>query len=131
MARQRLLDLFGSGRIANPMVITGDLHDSWVADLKADFDDPASAVVATELIGTSISSDRDGAESSEDGLLAMPRNPHLRFHNYRRGYVRCAVTRDHWQADFRTVPYVTTPGAPIGTKASFAIEAGRSGAQPA
>jgi phosphodiesterase/alkaline phosphatase D-like protein len=30
VARQRLLDLFASGRVANPVVITGDLHDSWV-----------------------------------------------------------------------------------------------------
>jgi alkaline phosphatase D len=131
VARQRLLDLFAAGRVANPVVVTGDLHDSWVADLKADFDDPDSPVVATELIGTSISSDRDGAEASEDGLAALPRNPHLRFHNYRRGYVRCAVTHDAWRADFRTVPFVTTPGAPIETKASFVVEPGQPGAIPA
>jgi alkaline phosphatase D len=130
VARQRLLDLFGSRHVTNPVVITGDLHDSWVADLKANFDEPASPVVGTELIGTSISSDRDGAEASEDGLVAMPRNPHLKFHNYRRGYVRCAVTEDSWQTDFRTVPFVTTPGAPIETKASFVIESGRPGALP-
>lgn len=38
-------------------MITGDIHSSWAADLRANFDAASSAVVATEFVGTSITSD--------------------------------------------------------------------------
>ena len=49
-------------------------------------------------------------------------NPHLRFYNNQRGYVRTRITGDALTADFVTLPYVTTPGAPATTCASFVIE---------
>ena len=60
-------------------------------------------------------------------LLAQ--NPHFKFYNNRRGYVRCTVTPSQLTSDFRTLPYVTKPGAPVSTRASFVIESGRPGAQ--
>ncbi len=56
-ARNRLLGFVRDARIGNVVVLTGDIHSSWVTDLKADFADGASPVVATEFVGTSISSD--------------------------------------------------------------------------
>jgi alkaline phosphatase D len=41
-ARQRLLDLFAQRVCANPVVLGGDVHSFWVADLKPDFDDARS-----------------------------------------------------------------------------------------
>lgn len=38
-ARARLLDTFAKRRPSNPIVIGGDVHCTWVADLKVDFDD--------------------------------------------------------------------------------------------
>nr|WP_225805113.1 hypothetical protein [Streptomyces sp. NK15101] len=35
------------------------------------------------------------------------------------------------RADFRTVPYVTRPGAPVTTAASYVTEAGDPGLTPA
>jgi len=45
--------------------------------------------------------------------------------------VRNVVTPAGWTADFRVVDVVTTPGAPVRTRASFVIENGVAGAQPA
>jgi alkaline phosphatase D len=45
---------------SNPVVITGDPHCSWVADLKADYRDEDSETVGTEFIGTSITADSIG-----------------------------------------------------------------------
>lgn len=131
VARERLFRFLAERRPSNPVVITGDLHDNWVAHLKADFNDPASAVLATEFTGTSISSDGDGAEASEDGLAAAAngRNPHIIFHNYRRGYVRCEITPQEWRTDFRVMPFVSTPGAPISTRATFVLQHGNPAAQ--
>ena len=52
VARRRLLDYVGNRKPANPVVIGGDVHAFYVADLKPDFDDPKSPVVATEFVGT-------------------------------------------------------------------------------
>jgi alkaline phosphatase D len=42
--------------VASPVVIGGDIHSFWVTDLKTDFRDPASPTVATEFVGTSVTS---------------------------------------------------------------------------
>jgi phosphodiesterase/alkaline phosphatase D-like protein len=70
------MDLIERARVSNPVVITGDLHDSWVCDVKHDFNDPSSATIGSELIGTSISSDGDGVEINDEGAIALRENPH-------------------------------------------------------
>lgn len=45
----RLPGILGEGRMSNSVVLAGDVRSSWVNDSKADFDDPASARVGTEL----------------------------------------------------------------------------------
>jgi alkaline phosphatase D len=127
-AQQRILKLLASARDANPVVITGDIHSSWVADLRPDFDDAAGRAIATELVGTSISSGGDGSDAVSP--LVAP-NPHIKFFNGRRGYVRLEIKPSRMTADFRVVPFVTKPGAPIETRASWVVEAGRPGAQRA
>ena len=129
VARQRILEAFGSGRVANPVVLTGDIHSSWVADLKADFESAGSPVVATELVGTSISSGGDGTESSANSAVVLSNNPHIKYYNGRRGYVRVDVAPERLTAQFRVVPWVTQPGAPLETRARFVVESGQPGAQ--
>jgi alkaline phosphatase D len=129
--RTRLLRFLADARPSNPIVITGDMHSNWVADLKLDFASPSSAVVGTEFVGTSISSGGDGSDSTSVGTAMLAQNPHIKFYNSHRGYVRCTVTPSSWTTDIRTLPYVRRPGAPIGTRASFVVESGRPGAHPA
>ncbi|HYR84606.1 MAG TPA: alkaline phosphatase D family protein [Terriglobia bacterium] len=128
-ARKRLLDFLGQARPSNPIVITGDIHSNWVSDLKLDFDNPSSTTVGTEFVGTSITSGGDGNDSVPEGLFAV--NPHIKFFNTRRGYVRATVTPSLWTSDYRVVPYVSRPAAPVETRASFVVESGRPGAQRA
>ena len=129
-SRDRLMAFLGAHPALNPVVLTGDFHSNWVADLKANFDDPRSATVGTEFVGTSITSGGDGSEIYPVGQTALAENPHLHFADNQRGYVRCAVTSDRWTADYRVVPYVRREGAPISTRASFIVHAGHPGAQP-
>ncbi|GAB3567620.1 alkaline phosphatase PhoD [Amycolatopsis endophytica] len=125
LVRERL------ARASNPVVITGDVHASYVADVKADFEDPSSATVATELVGTSITSGGDGTDQNAGDAVQLAENPHIKFINRKRGYVRNTITRDSWTADYRIVDYVTRTGAPIQDRARFVIEDGRAGAQQA
>ncbi|RCW41065.1 alkaline phosphatase D [Halopolyspora algeriensis] len=116
---------------SNPVVLTGDVHANYVADVKADFNDPGSATVATELVGTSITSGGDGQHQRPGDQVQLQENPHITFLNRQRGYVRNIVTPTEWTADFRTVDYVTRPGAPVRTRASYVIDNDRPGARPA
>ncbi len=128
-ARSRILSFLHERHIANPVVLTGDIHSNWVSDLKLDFADPKSPAVGSEFVGTSLSSGGDGSDTTSQSASYYSRNPHLRFFNAQRGYVRCAVTPKQWQSDYRVVEYVTKPGSPIKTRASFVVEAGRAGMQ--
>ena len=125
--RRRLLEFLGSRRPGNPIVLTGDIHTNWVNDLTTDFSDKP-ATVGTEFVVTSISSGGDGMDAPANlaGLLAE--NPFVKFHNAQRGYVRCEVTPERMRADYQVVPYVSKPGAPKTTRASFVVENGRPGA---
>jgi alkaline phosphatase D len=129
--RNRLLRFFGERRPSNPVVITGDIHSNWVADLLLDPDDPGSAVVATELVGTSVSSGGDGSDQPTGVRTYLPQNPAVRFHNGQRGYVLNTLTAGTWRADYRVVPVVSRPGGTVTTRAAFVVESGRPGAQPA
>jgi alkaline phosphatase D len=127
--RNRILDHLHRRRVSNPIVITGDIHSNWVADLKLKWFDQQSPTVGTEFVGTSISSGGDGADTQPAVQAYLPENPHVHFYNNQRGYVRCAVTPERWQADYRVVSYVSKPGAPVQTRARFIVENGRPGTQ--
>ena len=129
--RDALVDHLAAVGTSNPVVLTGDVHASYVSDVLDDFDRPSSRVVATELVGTSITSGGDGVEQNPGDAVQLAENPHLKFINRRRGYVRHQLTRESWTADYRTVDHVRQPGAPIRDKARFVIEDGRPGAQRA
>jgi alkaline phosphatase D len=129
--RNRVIEYLSTRRPSNPVVITGDIHSNWVADLKTKWFEPNAPAVGTEFVGTSLTSGGDGAESMPAVEAYLPENPHVHFYNNQRGYVRCTVTPDRWQSDYRVVPYVSKPGAPIQTRASFVVENGRPGARKA
>ncbi|MFR9676879.1 alkaline phosphatase D family protein [Streptomyces sp. TR02-1] len=129
--REQVRDRLAAPATTNPVIITGDVHASYVNDVKADFDDPSSATVATELVGTSISSGGDGVENWPGDATQYEENPHIRFINRRRGYVRNVVTPTEWTAENRVVDYVTSPGAPVRTRAKWVVEDGRPGARQA
>ena len=127
--RKRLLGFLAEELIRNPIVLTGDIHANWVNDLKVDFDQPEAPTVATEFVGTSISSGGDGVAVDEYVTAILDQNPFVRFFNRERGYVSCTVTADEWRSDYQVVEKVTVKDAPLVTRASFRVEAGKSGAQ--
>lgn len=111
----------------NAVVISGDAHASFVSDVKADFGDPASATVATEFIGTSVTSEGDGVDHTPGDSQQLRANPHLRFVNRQRGYVSNVVTPGDWRATYRVLDYVTRPGSPVHDRATFVVEDGKPG----
>jgi alkaline phosphatase D len=129
--RQRLLQFIADRQIKNPVVLTGDIHSNWVNDLRVDDWKLETPVVATELVGTSIASGKNGEDLPAEMKSMLAENPFVKFHNQQRGYVSCTVTPAEWRSDFRIVEDVERPGAPVRTRASFVMESGRPGAQQA
>jgi alkaline phosphatase D len=128
---KRLLKFLAERKIPNPVVLTGDIHSNWVNDLKLDFDKPEEPTVATEFVGTSISSSGNGVQKTPRTDQMLSENPFVRFQNSERGYVSCTVTPGEWRSDYQVVEYIDRPGAPRVTRASFVVESGVPGAKEA
>lgn len=129
--RRRVLRQFLESRVANPIVLSGDIHCNWANELPVEPDRPDAPTAGVEFVGTSITSGGDGSEKRRQTDAVLAENPFVKFFNDERGYVRCEVTPREWRTDYRTVPYVTRPGAPRLTRASFVVESGRSRLQRA
>ncbi|MCG5452119.1 MULTISPECIES: alkaline phosphatase D family protein [Micromonospora] len=126
-SRSRIQTGWQQRGVRNPLVLTGDVHRSWANNLKADYANPSSATVGTELVCTSISSTGNGSGSTTVPNAAA--NPHLKFYSDRRGYVRTTISRSQVRADFRAVNSVTEHGAAASTVRSFVILDGQPGLQ--
>ena len=121
--------IFRAKKPSNPLVLGGDVHCTWVADLKPDFDDPRSRTVATEFVGTSITSQLGRTQAEQDAI--KQENPHITYADLtRRGYVRMELTPGRARADLRGLENVTRPDARIETMATFVV-GGRPGGRPA
>ncbi|MEU5790918.1 alkaline phosphatase D family protein [Micromonospora purpureochromogenes] len=121
-SRDRITRGWVAAGVRNPVVLTGDVHAHWASDLKLDYADPTSRTVGSELVCSSVTSGGDGFDSASGSHPWLKTNPHLRFQNNLRGFVRTTITPDQLTADFAVLPYVTRPDAPAYTRASFAIE---------
>ena len=119
-ARRRLVDQLRDVR--NPVVITGDIHLAGVGLINDDPDDVTSAPLATELVGTSISSSFPVPDLVEGTIGALP---NTRYVNARqRGYVVCTVERDQLTAEFRVVRTVDRPESSVATDAVWVVDDG-------
>ena len=128
-ARKRFVSGMADTRLSNPVVITGDIHTNWVGDLKIDYREQNSPIVATELVGTSISTGGDGADTQPAVEQYLPEAPQIHFFNAQRGYVRCEATRNALTTDFRVVEKISVKDLPIKTRATFVVESGVPGAK--
>jgi alkaline phosphatase D len=129
--QDRIMQFLADRKPRNPIVITGDIHSSWVNDLKVNWKNEKDPIVGTEFTGTSISSGGDGSDERPDTQAQYRENPHLKMFNARRGFVMMTLDNKQCRADYRTVPFVTKPGAPASTHSSWIVENDRRGVQKA
>jgi alkaline phosphatase D len=126
VARKKILDFLSSKKIQNPVVLGGDVHSFNVNHLKLDFDDPGSPIVASEFVGTSITSQ---AWAPERLAPLLADNPHMTFSDGRyRGYARFDLSRERLGADLRAMESVQKRESGCNTLASFVVEDGKPGA---
>lgn len=128
LARQQVLEAMAGTRLANPVVVGGDLHAFHVADLHAGAraDQP---VLAAEFVGTSISSQAAG-QAHYDRLVQA--NPHLHYANgTQRGYLRIDLRRDRVEVDLMGLDDVRRADSAVARQSGWVVERGRPGAQKA
>ncbi|MGW5363106.1 alkaline phosphatase D family protein [Actinopolymorpha pittospori] len=127
--RARLLKALGAPRVANPVVLSGDRHFTMVCDLERDFDVPDSPVVATEIVGTSMTSggDQDQAAWHRQWDRIIAESPYWKYGDARRGYVVCDVDRERLLATLRVASRVGDPDATVRADRKFVVQAGRRG----
>lgn len=130
-SRDRVLGGLADRGVENLVVLTGDVHNHFAGDLRRDFADPASPVVGSEFVTSSISSAGDGVDQSNFHRTILAEGPHVKFANGQRGYVACRVGSKTWTTDFRVADRVETPGGTVSSRARFVVEAGHPGVQAA
>ena len=126
-ARKRLLGTVAAKKVPGVVVLGGDVHSNYVADLKADYDDPAAAVVASEFCGTSITS-LSLPQARIDAALAF--NPHIRYaRTDQRGYVSFELDASQLRAALQVVDRPLDPESGVTTAARFVVDAGQARAR--
>jgi alkaline phosphatase D len=127
VARERLYARLKETRAPNPVVLSGDVHVHYGADLKLDFTNPQSETVGVELTNTSITSSGDGSDVASNWEQVRQNNPHIRYHSARRGYIACTATQSTMRADFKILDKVSVPDQPARVGGSLVVEAGQPG----
>jgi alkaline phosphatase D len=128
-ARRRLLDSIATRHVRNPVVIGGDRHAYFAADLKRDFSRTHEATIATEFVGTSVTSDGPGESSIRS---ARAGNPGLIYANAdKRGYAVVELDARSLNVGFEALDDVKDVYSAVRRLATFVVEDGAPGAKVA
>jgi alkaline phosphatase D len=125
-ARERLVATLLEQPVANPVVLSGDIHAFLVNDVHAMSFDNDSPIVAAELVASSISSVQRRSQETFD--LWKTENPNVRFaRGDARGYLRVALAPEQLHAEFVAVDDIASADSPTHVLAAFDVENGRPG----
>lgn len=130
-ARDRLLRSLARSRTSNPVIVGGDIHATVIADLRARPDDPGSPVLASELCGTSLTSQSSSKGKDEGEWEARQAiNPHFRYASGRkRGYLLVEVEGASLHATVVGVDE-KRKDSPREALAAFRVDDGKPGPKP-
>ncbi|MFZ2987629.1 alkaline phosphatase D family protein [Ideonella sp.] len=139
-ARDRIYNVIkgadGKKPVNNVVVLTGDIHSAWAAELSMD---PNNSDVATggynpttgegslavEFVGTSVTS--PGVNDPGNGIAGYlkSQNPHFKHIDLnQRGYMLLDINRNRVVAEFWNVATVTAPDSTQGMSAAFQVSNG-------
>ncbi len=133
----------GQAPVNNVVILTGDIHSSWAADLTQDPNNPVASAggydpltgagsCAVEFVGTSVSS--PGIDTDTSGQIAgalRSANPHFKYVNLtRRGYMLLDITPQRAVAEWWYVDTVASPSNIETFAVAFETAHGSNGLQP-
>ena len=124
-ARERALRSWGRNK--NVISLGGDVHATYLSDLKADFDNPSSPTLASEIVGTSITSPSWSQATTE---RVLSHNPHIKFgKSDQRGYALLEVGSQFTQVSLRVIDNARITQPQVETHAQFVIDRKQPGIQ--
>ena len=125
-ARARLLQSLATSGAANPVVLGGDVHANYVANLHARPDE-AGLARASPRNSAARPSRRRGPTRSSWPPSATRTRTSCYADGSRRGYVMLDVGRERLEARLRVLDTVARTDAGVSTAATFTVRAGRPG----
>lgn len=122
--------------VPNVVILTGDIHSSWAADLSQDPNNPdvttggynpltGEGSRAVEFVGTSVTSPgvSDPTGAVAQGLMTI--NPHFKYINLeKRGYMLLDVTAERALCEWWHVDTVSAPSANQAFATAFQVRDG-------
>jgi alkaline phosphatase D len=121
-ARQWVIDLIARSRLSNPLIVGGDVHAHYVAQVHAEPENPKSTLVASEFCGTSISAQGLPADVVSD---MVKNNPHILLgRSDTRGYQIHQVDEKRTRVKLVHTLDVKEPLTGSQTLAQFEVRAG-------
>lgn len=145
-ARDRIYDIFkGTAQHApvdNCVVLTGDIHSGWAADLTQDPNNPSPSLGgysaatgegshAVEFVATSITSPGLNDAGNNTANLLRSINPHLKHIDFnQRGYLLVDVTPQRVVGEWWTVDTVASASHIQSFSVAFEVQHGSNRLQP-
>jgi alkaline phosphatase D len=124
-ARSRLMQAIAQPRVPDVVCLGGDVHRHVAARLRMDPTDLHSPVVASEIVGTSISS--RGLSELLNSWLQNGNPDMLHARSDERGYVLLDISPSQVQVEFRGTPHPVRPDSRLHTQARYVIDRGVPG----
>jgi alkaline phosphatase D len=129
--------------VGDVVILTGDVHSSWAADLTRDPNNPnpaaggydaatGSGSRAVEFVGTSISSPGLSDPNGSTAAFLRSVNPHFKYIDFnQRGYMLLDVTRERAVCEWWFVDTVAAPSNVQTLGAAFEVRHGTNRLAPA
>lgn len=118
-ARDIILAGLERQKTPNPVVVGGDIHQNWVAQIHRNPDDPQSQPIAPEFCVTSVSTPSFGSFTAAEMKALAPHCVYADRHQ--RGYMLATLTPQKMTVDIRRVDI---PSNTVQTSARFEVQAG-------
>ena len=120
--RRRILEGWRDHKVANPVVLGGDVHTFFAGDLSLE---PGGKPIASEFVGGSIAS-LGASKEVVRGMMNI--NPQIKFGDGdTRGYGRVDITPKDCAVTFRGVENALVPASPVRDLAKFVVADGEAG----
>lgn len=126
-ARQRLLQGIADAGLRDVVMLGGDVHRHVAANLRLLPNESRSAVVASELVCSSITS--RGISDAAMSLIRRSNPDILHARSDERGYMLCELDKHSLHCFARATAFPVMERASLYTQASFTIESGRASPQ--
>ncbi|OGB03917.1 MAG: phosphodiesterase [Burkholderiales bacterium RIFCSPLOWO2_12_FULL_64_99] len=128
-ARRRFTEAIAQPRVPDVVCLGGDVHRHVAANLRLDPADPASPIIASEIVTTSVSS--RGLSELMSSWVKRSNPDLLHVRGDERGYVLLDITPRQVQIEFRSTPHPVRADSRLRTQARYVIERGQPGPRKA